>query len=157
MHQSIPAAPSPTPPGYCGAFARLVSLGGGEFANFALPGGWAFANPKLLTRTRFPIRIQLHKWFYWTKLGDWLICQGRETIEEVCKGMFSILCVHFFIAYQARITGRWSYRRESTVIESNFCWVLFQEHPFIFLKLFITVNFTAHYRPCHGFRRHLDE
>jgi len=33
------------PPGYCGAFARLVSPGGGAFANFALPGGRAFANP----------------------------------------------------------------------------------------------------------------
>ena len=48
-------------PGYCGAFARLGSPGGGAFANFALPGGRAFANPRaipeLLTRTRFPIRI----------------------------------------------------------------------------------------------------
>ena len=25
------------PPGYCGAFARLVSLGGGAFAKFSLP------------------------------------------------------------------------------------------------------------------------
>ena len=33
-------------PGYCRAFARLVSLGGGTFANFALPGGLAFANPR---------------------------------------------------------------------------------------------------------------
>ena len=61
MHQSIPAAPStPPPPGYCGAFARLVSPGGRAFANFVLPGGRAFANPgtipELLTRTRFPIR-----------------------------------------------------------------------------------------------------
>ena len=59
MHQSIPAAPSPPPPGYCGAFARLVSPWGGAFANFVLPGGRAFANPgaipKFLTRTRFPI------------------------------------------------------------------------------------------------------
>ena len=44
MHQSIPAAPS-TPPGYCGAFARLDSPRGGAFANFVLPGGRAFANP----------------------------------------------------------------------------------------------------------------
>ena len=60
MHQSIPPAPSP-PLGYCGAFARLVSPGGGAVANFALPGGRAFANcgaiPELLTRTHFPIRI----------------------------------------------------------------------------------------------------
>ena len=74
MHQSIPDAPSPTLPGYCGAFARLVSLGGGAFANFALPGDRAIANPganpKLLTRTRFPIRIQLHKRILREKLGD---------------------------------------------------------------------------------------
>ena len=62
MHRSIPAAPSPSPhPGYCGAFARLVSPGDGAFANFALPGDRAFANPgaipEVLTRTRFPIRI----------------------------------------------------------------------------------------------------
>ena len=61
MHQSIPAALSPPPPGYCGAFARLFSPGGGAFANFALPGGRAFANPgaipEPLTNTRFPIRI----------------------------------------------------------------------------------------------------
>ena len=53
--------PAPPPPGYCGAFTRLVSPGGGAFANFALPGGRALANPRaipeLLTRTRFPIRI----------------------------------------------------------------------------------------------------
>ena len=63
-----PSPLPPPPPSYCGAFARLVSRGGGPFANFALPGGRAFANPgansELLTRTRFPIRISLHKRFY---------------------------------------------------------------------------------------------
>ena len=63
MHQSILAANNPPPPpqGYRGAFARLFSPGGGAFANFALPGRRAFVNPraipKLLTCTRFPIRI----------------------------------------------------------------------------------------------------
>ena len=61
MHPSIPAEPSPPPPGYSGAFACLVSPRGGAFANFALPGGRAFANrganPELLIRTRFPIGI----------------------------------------------------------------------------------------------------
>ena len=41
------------------------------------------------------------------KQADWLICQGREKIEEVCKGMFSILCMYFFIAYKARITAHY--------------------------------------------------
>ena len=48
MHQSIPPAPSPPPPGYCGTFASLVSPGDGAFANFALPGGRAFANPRAI-------------------------------------------------------------------------------------------------------------
>ena len=76
MHQSIPLAPSTAaplpPPGYCGAFARLVSPGAGAFANFAPPGGRAFANPgaipELLTRTRFPIRSEYnYTTFYWKK------------------------------------------------------------------------------------------
>ena len=40
------------------------------------------------------------------KKADWLICQGQEKIEEGCKGMFLILCMRFFIGYQARITQR---------------------------------------------------
>ena len=64
MHQSISAAPDPPPPS---PFVRLVSHGGGALANFALPGGRAFANPgakpELLTRTRFPISIELHRGF----------------------------------------------------------------------------------------------
>ena len=58
MHQSIPAEPStPTPPPeYCGAFAHLVSAGGGAFANFVLlPHPRAI--PKLLTHMQFPIRL----------------------------------------------------------------------------------------------------
>ena len=55
-----PSCPLP-PRGYHGASPRLFSPGGGAFANFALPGGMAFVNlkaiPKLLTRSRFPIRI----------------------------------------------------------------------------------------------------
>ena len=87
MHQSTPAAPSPPPPSTpqaCGAFARLFSPGGEAFAKFALPGGWAFANPgvipELLTRARFPIRIELHRGYYWKK-GDWLICQGQVVVK----------------------------------------------------------------------------
>ena len=108
MHQSIPPAHSPPPPplpGYCWAFALLVSPGGGAFANFTLPGGRAFANPgantELLTRTRFPISTITTQRILLGKQADWLICQGQEKIEEVCKGMFSILCI-FFITSQAR-------------------------------------------------------
>ena len=58
------------------------------------------------------------------KQADWLIVQGREKIEEVCRGMFSILCTHFFIAYQARITWRNS---EVFNVNQHFfgCWIKF--------------------------------
>ena len=44
MHQSIPAVPIPPPPP-CnrGAFAHVVSPGGGAFAILSQPGGWALA------------------------------------------------------------------------------------------------------------------
>ena len=83
------------------------------------------------------------------KQADSLICQGWEKIEEVCKGMVSILCMHFFTAYQARIT-----KRNSGAIDVNrrflgywikFLMILLEEHPFIFIKLSIAVNFTLHY------------
>ena len=59
MQQSIPAVPSPPPPtrATAGHLPALSVPGGGAFANFTLPSARAFANPELLTRTRFPIRI----------------------------------------------------------------------------------------------------
>ena len=80
------------------------------------------------------------------KQADWLICQRRGKIEEVCKGMFSILCTHFLSSQ--------NYMAKSWVIDGNqrffgywikFLLILYEEHPFIFKELFITVNFTAHY------------
>jgi len=83
------------------------------------------------------------------KKADWLICQGQEKIKEVCKSMFLILCIHFFIAYQARITDSeiGSYRHESPFFGYwiKFLLVLFEKHPLIFVKLFVTCNFTALY------------
>ena len=46
MHQSIPAVPIfPPSPGNRGAFAQVVSPGGGAFAILSRPGGWALAYP----------------------------------------------------------------------------------------------------------------
>ena len=43
MHQSIPAVPIPQ--GNRGAFAYVVSPGGGAFTILSQPGGWALAYP----------------------------------------------------------------------------------------------------------------
>ena len=85
MHQSIPFVPR-TPLGYCRAF---VSPGGGAFANFVLPGGRAFANPraipKPLTHTWFPIRIKLHRGFYWKNKHIGSSINNRKKLKRVVK------------------------------------------------------------------------
>ena len=82
--------PPPTPSDYCGAFARLVSPGGGAFADFVLHEGRAFVNPgsisELLTHTQFPIRIYLHRRFYWKKSRLAHLSRTGINIEEGCKG-----------------------------------------------------------------------
>jgi len=55
------AQPPPPPPEPLRGICPPCQAGGGAFANLALPGGRAFANPRaipeLLTSTRFPLRI----------------------------------------------------------------------------------------------------
>ena len=110
MHQSIPAAPSPSPPppgllrGIC---APCQSRGWG-ISKFCAARGPGICQPRgqnraFDTHAVFCQHITTQR-ILMEKQADRLICQGREKIEEVCKGMFSILCMHFFIAYQARIT-----------------------------------------------------
>ena len=88
---------------------------GGALANFALLGDRAFTNLGQEPTGPYPRAFDAHVVSYTNittkrilveKQAYWLICQGQEKIEERCKGMFSILCMHFFIAYQARITER---------------------------------------------------
>ena len=74
-------AQPPPPRATAGHLPPLSVPGVGHLQMLALPGGRAFANPRanpeLLTRTRFPIRIKLQEGFTGRK-ADWLICQGQE-------------------------------------------------------------------------------
>ena len=82
MHQSIPATPSPppSPPGNCGAFACLVSPGGGASANFALLRGREFANPGAIPGAfdTLAVSYQSITTGFTGKKADWLTCQGQE-------------------------------------------------------------------------------
>ena len=108
----------PPPPGYCRAFARLVHPGGGAFANFALPGAGylptqghsrAFDTHAVSYQNITTQKVLLDKKNH---IGSSV--KDRNKLKRVVK-VFLILCMHFFIAYQARITERnWSYRCEST-------------------------------------------
>ena len=85
MHQSSqfhlrPAPPPPTP-GLLRASARLVSPGGGAFANIALPGGRSFANPRAipgLLHTRGFLSEYNYTEGFAGKNANWLIYQGQE-------------------------------------------------------------------------------
>ena len=147
MLQSIPAAPSPRPPlpGYCRAFSHLVSPGDGAFTNFALPGSRAFANPgadpELLTLTRFPIRIYLHRGFYWKnkQIGS-SVKDGKilKRFVKACSRFYA--CISSLLIEPELHSEIGSYRRESTFswfyYWIKFPWILFEENPFIFIKLF---------------------
>ena len=67
----------------------LPQAGGRAFANFALPGGRAFANPraipKLLIRAQFPIRIQLHREFNWKNKHIGLIVKDTKKLKRLVK------------------------------------------------------------------------
>ena len=87
MHQSIPPAPClpPTPPGYCGPFARLVSPEGWGICKFYTVRGSGIYQPQGNSRA-FDTHAVSHQnittqKFYWKKTQiyrDWLICQGQE-------------------------------------------------------------------------------
>ena len=142
VNSSCAQHPPPTPPGYCGAGqlpALWVPPCTARGAGICQPRGQsrAFDTHAVSYQNITTQRILLEK------QAVWLICQGWGKNEEVCKGMFSILCMHFFIAYQARIT-----QRNSGAIDVNqrflgywikFLLILFEEYPFIFIKLFIAV------------------
>ena len=100
MHHSIPAAPSPyhPPPQATVGHLQILRCTGGR--GICQPQGHprAFDTDAVSYQNITTERILLEK------QAEWLIVQGREKTEEVCRGMFSILCTHFFIAYQARIT-----------------------------------------------------
>ena len=100
MHQSIPAAPNP--PGLLRGICQPCQSRGWGICKFCAVRGpgicqprgqpWAFDTHAVSCQNITTQRILLEK------QADWLICQGRVKIEEVFKGMFSILSMHFFIS-----------------------------------------------------------
>ena len=153
MHQSIPAAPSPSSPGLLRGICPPCQSWGWSICKFCAARGPGICQPRGHSRA-FDTRAVSYQHITTQRIllgkkADWLICQGREKIKEFSKGMFLILRMHFFIAYEARITDSeiGSYRRESMFFGYwiKFLLILFEKHPFIFVKLLITYNFTALY------------
>ena len=112
MHQSILAVSSAPPPRATAGHLPALSVPGvGHLLILCFPVAGHLLTPrairKVLTRTRLPVNSYQNITTQRILLGgkaDWLTCQGQEKIEEGCKGMFLILCTHFFTDYQTRIT-----------------------------------------------------
>ena len=126
MHQSIPAAPSPPPPGLLWGICPPFQSREWGICKFCAARGPGICKPRGQPRSFDTHAVSYQhittQRILLEKQADWLIMSRTGKIEEVCKGMFSILCMHFFIAYQARIT-----QRNSGAIDVNqvtFFWLL---------------------------------
>ena len=103
MHQAIPPAPSPH--GNCG---------GGALASFCAYRGSGIYQPRGHLRA-----LDTHVVSYSTittkrilleKQADWPICQGREKIEEGCKGISRFYaCISSLLIKPELHIGIWSY------------------------------------------------
>ena len=116
---------SPPPAGYCWAIARLVSPR--ILANFALPWSWAFANPGTTPAPSFWHACEVVSYPNKTAkrilkaCSQFYTCISSLLIKPVKLGAIDVN--HCFF-------GRWI----------KFLLILFEEHPFIFMKLFRTIQ-----------------
>ena len=91
MHQSIPAMPILPAPGNHGAFAHIVSPGGGALANFIMARG---RGNSILWGDHRGFDTCFRKMDTFTGkdeafVKDWLVRQGLEKPADVFKGMLS--------------------------------------------------------------------
>ena len=152
MHQSIPAAPSTfSPRATVGHFPALSVPGVGHLQILCCPGpgicqprghSWAFDTHAVSYQKITTQRILLGK------KADWLICQGQEKLKRFVKACsWFYACISSLLIEPELHSEIGSYRRESTFFGYwiKFLLRLFEKHPFIFIKLFITYNLTALY------------
>ena len=156
MHQSIPAVPR-SPLLLRGICLPCQSLGWG-LCKFCSAQGLGICQPRGYSQT-----FDTHIVSYWnitTQRGFYkknkhigLFLKDRKQLKRIVKAWLSlILCMHFFIAYQARFT-QWNQQLWTwiNVFQLRLNWIkflliLFEEHPFKYIKLFdITYNFLPLY------------
>ena len=69
------------------------------------------------------------------KKADWLICPGQG-VEKTCSRFYACIC---------SLLIKPELHSKTRELVNQFRLILFEEHRFIFIKLFITYNFTALY------------
>ena len=154
MHQSIPAAPSPPPQASAGHLPALSVPRGGHLWKFCTARGPGICQPRGHFRA-FDThavssyqnistqKVLLEK----TQIASFV--KDRNKLKRVVKACsrFHACISSLFIKQEFIHSENRSCRCESTFFGYwiKFLLILFEEHPFIFIKLFITYNFTALY------------
>ena len=112
--------------GYCGAFARLVSPGGGAFANFMLPGPWAFCQLRAFNTHTISYQKITTQRSLLEKEADWLIVKDGKKLERFVKACspfyacISSLLIKPELDSETRELSTWIY--VFMVIQSSFSW-----------------------------------
>ena len=116
----------PAPLGYCGAFARLVSPGGGAFANFVLPGPRAFCQLRAFNTHTISYQKITTQRILLEKQADWLIVKDGKKLKRFVKARspfyacISSLLIKPELDSETRELSTWIY--VFMVIESSFSW-----------------------------------
>ena len=156
IDQSIPAAPNPPPPSpwLLWSICPPCQSWGWDICKFCvLPRGRALANPganpKLLTHT---VSYQ-HNYNYTVDFnGKTSRLAHLSRTEKNWRGL-EMYVLDFMHAFLHCLSSQ-NYIAKWGSIDKNQCFfgywiqfllILFEEHPFVFIKLFQTVNFTVHY------------
>ena len=143
-----PAPPTP-PPATAGHLSALSVPGVGHLQILRCPWAGHLSTPGP-TPNVWHARGFLSEYNYAEDLTEkktsWLAHLSRKKLKrivEVCSRFYA--CISKLLIKPGLLIG--SYRRESTFFGYwiKFLLILFEEHPFIFIKLFITYNFTALY------------
>ena len=116
----------PAPLGYCGTFVRLVSPGGGAFANFVLPGPRAFCQPQAFDTHTISYQNITTQRILLEKQADWLIVKDGKKLKRIVKACsrfyacISSLLIKPELHSETRELSTWI--NVFMVIESSFSW-----------------------------------
>ena len=97
-YASVNSSCAHPPPGNCGAFACLVSPGGGALAKLARPGGRVFAYPRAFDTHVVSDSKSKHEGFYRKGPAVRRRLDRLPRTGQTCGGSLDFM--HFFIAYQ---------------------------------------------------------
>ena len=154
MHQSIPAGPSaPNPhPGLLRGICPPCQSRGWGICKFCTARGPGICQPPGHSRA-----FDTHAVSYQNITTQKVLLEKKQIgssvkdrnklkrVVKACSRFYA--CISSLLIKPELHSEVVSYRREPTFFGHwiKFLLMLFEEHPFVFIKLFITVNFTAHY------------